>query len=107
LSMTSRVDSILRTFGADTDVYRAALAGYESLARVALQEDVAQIQAIQVQTERLQTNAQLEIQQAQITLQERFKAADAGAELATGIVTAVNSTVQSLIVETEGTTTTN
>jgi len=97
----ARVRSILDRYTADSDVYRSAMAGYESLTRVSIEEETAQIRAIEEQTKRLQTNAQLSLEAASQTLQTRFNAANAGSQITTGLVSAAASTLQAIIVEEE------
>lgn len=96
---TARVSSLLQAHGADVQQYGAAISGYESLARLNLSGNDAEVRAIQEQTKRLQVNAQLETDQIKASLEENFKAANSGANLASNIVTAVNNTFQALAIE--------
>lgn len=96
---SARVASILEKYNADSRVYSAALSGLEAVGRLELGQDDAQIRVIQENTRRHQANAQMEIEQITASLNARFSAANAGSQLTTGIVTAVNNTFQALAVE--------
>jgi len=100
---SERVRALLQRYSTDTNVFQAAVAGYDALTRVALTESQAQIQAIQEQTRRLQTNANMELEAVKASLTAQFNAANAGAEISTGVISAVESTFRGFAIENQET----